>query len=149
MRPSPPRAPRRSPPPGPRILGPGDHGPKVRELQSRLRQIAWYFGNVTDDYGPSTTAAVKGFQKKREIAVTGYVDQRTLNRLAAMTRTPTARRARQPVPRRHLDQGALDPRCTTAGRCASTSPAARSAGSWTAGPAHDVGAVRVVVHPDA
>ena len=53
----------------------------MRDLQSRLRQIAWYFGNVTDDYGPSTTAAVKGFQEKREIAVTGYVDQRTLNRL--------------------------------------------------------------------
>ena len=33
---------------------------------------------------------MKGFQAKREIAVTGYVDRRTLDRLHAMTRTPTA-----------------------------------------------------------
>ena len=37
----------------------------VRDLQSRLRQLAWYFGNVDDDYGTPTTAAVRGFQAKR------------------------------------------------------------------------------------
>jgi len=109
-----PRArPQAIPEPGPRILGPGDHGPKVRDLQSRLRQIAWFFGNVTDDYGPSTTAAVKGFQKKREIAVTGYVDQRTLNRLAGMTRTPTADELANRFPGDISTKAALDPRCTT------------------------------------
>ena len=45
------RAGRRQVPRPARLLGAGDHGPKVRDLQSRLRQIAWYFGNVTDDYG--------------------------------------------------------------------------------------------------
>ena len=105
--------PQATPLPGPRILGPGDHGPKVRELQSRLRQIAWYFGNVTDDYGSSTTSAVKGFQKKREIAVTGYVDQRTLNRLAAMTRTPTADELANRFPGDISTNAPLDPRCTT------------------------------------
>ena len=78
----------------------------MRDLQSRLRQIAWYFGNVTDDYGPSTTAAVKGFQEKREIAVTGYVDQRTLDRLDGMTRDTHRRRARQPAPRGHQPRAA-------------------------------------------
>src|ERR1700712_3611758 len=80
--------PRATPEAGPRILGPGDHGARVRALQARLRQLAWYAGNVADDYGRSTTTAVKGFQGKRRIAVTGYVDQRTLNRLEQMTSTP-------------------------------------------------------------
>ena len=95
--------PRAIPEPGPQILGPGDKGAKVRELQSRLRQIAWYYGNVTDDYGSSTTAAVKGFQEKRQIAVTGYVDQRTLNRLHAHDPDADRRRARQQAARQHLD----------------------------------------------
>jgi len=105
--------PKATPPPGPRILAPGDHSAKVRDVQSRLRQIAWYFGNVDDDYGPSTTAAVKGFQKKREIAVTGYVDQRTLNRLAAMTRTPTAEELANRFPGDVSTKAPLDPRCLT------------------------------------
>ena len=105
--------PKAIPEPGPRILGPGDHGPMVRDLQSRLRQIAWYAGSVTDDYGPTTTEAVKGFQKKREIAVTGYVDRRTLNRLAAMTRTPTADELANRFPGDISTRAALDPRCTT------------------------------------
>ncbi len=105
--------PQATPPPGPRLLGPGDHSAEVRDLQSRLRQIAWYFGNVDDDYGPDTTAAVKGFQEKREIAVTGYVDQRTLNRLAAMTRTPTADELANRFPGDVSTQAPLDPRCLT------------------------------------
>ena len=52
--------PRAIPQPGPRILGPGDDGAEVRDLQSRLRQIAWYFGDVTDDYGTSTTVCGQG-----------------------------------------------------------------------------------------
>jgi peptidoglycan hydrolase-like protein with peptidoglycan-binding domain len=101
------------PEPGPRLLGPGDNGPKVRDLQARLRQIAWYAGDVTDDYGSSTTAAVKGFQAKREIAVTGYVDQRTLDRLDAMTRTPTADELANRLPGSTTTGAALDPRCAT------------------------------------
>lgn len=71
------------------VLQPGDHGPKVRALQARLRQIGWFEGDVSDTYGPRTTAAVKGFQGKRGFPVTGIVDQRTWDRLLAMTRTPT------------------------------------------------------------
>jgi lipoprotein-anchoring transpeptidase ErfK/SrfK len=72
------------------VLQPGDNGPKVRELQARLRQIGWFDGDVTDAYGPRTTAAVKGFQAKRDFPVTGIVDQRTWDRLLSMTRKPTA-----------------------------------------------------------
>ena len=109
--PLPAERPRAIPEPGPRILGPGDQGTKVRDLQARLRQIAWFSGNVTDDYGTSTTAAVKGFQDKREIAVTGYVDQRTLDRLNAMTRTPTADELANRLPGSASTKAALDQRC--------------------------------------
>ena len=74
---------------GPTLLGPQTSGDRVRDLQARLKQIAWYFADVTGTYGPVTTSAVQGFQAKREIPVTGLVDQRTLDRLNAMTRTPT------------------------------------------------------------
>lgn len=95
--------------PGPQLLGPGDEGDDVRDLQARLKQIYWFEADVTGTYGDITTAAVRGFQAKREIPVTGAVDQRTLDRLHAMTSTPTRaellNRANQP--------GALDTRCRT------------------------------------
>jgi peptidoglycan hydrolase-like protein with peptidoglycan-binding domain len=95
--------------PGPQLLGPGDEGDEVRDLQARLKQIYWFEADVTGTYGDITTAAVRGFQAKREIPVTGAVDQRTLDRLHAMTSTPTRaellNRANQP--------GALDARCRT------------------------------------
>lgn len=97
--------------PGPRLLGPGDDGPQVRELQARLRQIAWFSGDVTDHYGPVTETAVRGFQAKRGIPVTGYVDQRTLDRLHGMTHEPSA----DELANRSSASttAALDPRCTT------------------------------------
>jgi peptidoglycan hydrolase-like protein with peptidoglycan-binding domain len=93
--------------PGPAILGSGDEGEQVRDLQARLVEIAWLFGDVSGTYDDTTVAAVKGFQAKREIPVTGVVDQRTLDRLHAMTSTPTHAAmynlGNQP--------GALDARC--------------------------------------
>jgi len=98
--------------PGPTLLGPGQESAAVRGLQARLRQVAWYFGDVTDHYGSQTTAAVKGFQAKRGIPATGRVDRRTLDLLVAMTHEPTADELanRKPDP---ADGAALDPRCTT------------------------------------
>jgi peptidoglycan hydrolase-like protein with peptidoglycan-binding domain len=97
--------------PGPRLLGPGDSGARVRDLQARLKQIAWFGSDVTGTYGDLTRAAVSGFQAKREIPVTGEVDQRTLDRLNTMTTTPTTaelhNRGTLPVNR----PGELDPRC--------------------------------------
>jgi peptidoglycan hydrolase-like protein with peptidoglycan-binding domain len=94
---------------GPTLLGRGDRGAAVRDLQARLKQIAWYFGDVTGTYDDATVTAVKGFQTKRVIPVTGDVDQRTRDRLAAMTTTPTHDELHNvlPVP------GKLDARCLT------------------------------------
>jgi peptidoglycan hydrolase-like protein with peptidoglycan-binding domain len=97
--------------PGPALLAEGDEGEEVRELQARLRQIDWFQADVTGFYGDLTVEAVRGFQAKREIPVTGEVDRRTLDRLHGMTTEPTAAELANQlgsnVP------GALDPRCET------------------------------------
>ncbi|MDR7312174.1 peptidoglycan hydrolase-like protein with peptidoglycan-binding domain [Nocardioides luteus] len=103
--------PKPSPTSGPRLFGKSDSGDDVRELQARLKQIGWFNAGVTGFYGDVTTEAVSGFQAKRGIAVTGFVDQTTLDRLHAMTREPTEAEltdAPPPVP-----AGKLDPRCLT------------------------------------
>ncbi len=95
--------------PGPAILASGDRGRDVRDLQARLVATQWIFGDVTGRYDAETVAAVKGFQAKREIPVTGKVDQRTLDRLHAMTYEPTYEAMFNIEPK----LGALDPRCKT------------------------------------
>jgi peptidoglycan hydrolase-like protein with peptidoglycan-binding domain len=97
---------------GPTLFGPGDVGPQVREIQARLRQIGWFFGDVTTSYGADTAAAVTGFQEKRRVPATGKVDQRTLDLLEGMTSEPTADELanRRPDP---ADGAPLDARCTT------------------------------------
>ncbi|HET6628075.1 MAG TPA: peptidoglycan-binding protein [Nocardioidaceae bacterium] len=97
---------------GPTLFGPGDSGAEVREIQARLRQIAWFFGDVTDNYGDQTAEAVSGFQEKRQVPATGKVDQRTLDLLEGMTTEPTRDELanRKPDP---AEGSKLDPRCTT------------------------------------
>lgn len=89
------------------LLEPGDRGDKVRALQARLKEIAWYYGDVTGSYDAATVKAVKGFQAKREIPVTGSVDRETMDRLVAMTTAPTHEVMYNIEP----EPGALDPRC--------------------------------------
>jgi hypothetical protein len=97
---------------GPTLYGPGDEGPEVREIQARLRQIAWFYGDVTDLYGDQTETAVAGFQTKRGFPSTGEVDQRTLTRLEEMTTEPTADDLANVKPD-PADGAPLDPRCLT------------------------------------
>ncbi|WP_193609471.1 L,D-transpeptidase family protein [Nocardioides lijunqiniae] len=97
--------------PGPRLLGDGDQGDEVRDLQARLRQIDWFEADVTGFYGDVTATAVRGFQAKREIPATGEVDRRTLDRLHAMTSAPTEAELTNQLGGN--SPGALDPRCRT------------------------------------
>ena len=83
----------------------------MRDLQARLKQIGWFSGLITGNYGSVTVASVKGFQAKRQIPVTGAVDQRTLDRLRAMTRTPTNDEMHNKVPK--PSASGLDRRCLT------------------------------------
>ncbi len=95
--------------PGPALYAAGASGEEVRGVQARLKQISWLFGDVTGTFDPATVEAVRGFQAKREIPVTGEVDQRTFDRLVAMTYTPTYEQMHNIEPK----PAALDPRCTT------------------------------------
>jgi peptidoglycan hydrolase-like protein with peptidoglycan-binding domain len=94
--------------PGPALLEKGDAGAEVRDLQARLAQLYWFSGRATGTYDATTVAAVRGFQAKREIPVTGKVDQRTLDRLHDMTTEPT-----RDAMGLHNVPGPLDPRCRT------------------------------------
>ena len=77
------------PAPAPRTLwSKGDQGRDVRELQARLRQVAWLFEGPTGTYDGSTVTAVKGFQGKRGLPKTGKTDTVTWQRLLKMTREP-------------------------------------------------------------
>ncbi len=100
--------------PGPALLKVGSTGAKVRDLQARLKQIGWWSGDVVDSYGATTAAAVTSFQDRRQIPVTGEVDQRTMSKLSAMTRTPTADELNnvKPTPA-PVSAAGLDPRCMT------------------------------------
>jgi len=94
--------------PGRVLLAKGDTGMAVRDLQARLAALAWYFGRPTGHYDAATVEAVRGFQDKRQIPVTGAVDQRTLDRLHAMTGEPT-----RDAMGLHNVPGPLDARCRT------------------------------------
>ncbi len=99
---------------GPAIYKQGSTGAAVRTVQARLKQIGWWSGDVSDTYDAATVAAVTSFQGRRAIPVTGEVDQRTLDKLNGMTRTPTSdelnnvRTAPAPV-----STTGLDARCMT------------------------------------
>jgi peptidoglycan hydrolase-like protein with peptidoglycan-binding domain len=83
--------PRASPTPtiAPTVLwAKGDEGLDVRELQARLRQIAWLFAGPTGTYDDLTVQAVSGFQGKRGLPRTGRTDSVTWARLLNMTREP-------------------------------------------------------------
>ncbi|MDN3024448.1 L,D-transpeptidase family protein [Streptomyces sp. S.PB5] len=70
------------------LLAPGDTGRDVRELQARLRQVAWIFEGPTGTYDDATEEAVKGFQGKRGLPRTGETDTVTWQRLLKMTHEP-------------------------------------------------------------
>lgn len=78
-----------SPTPTPKVLWSlGDQGLEVRELQARLRQVAWLHVGPTGTYDDLTVRAVKGFQGKRGLPQTGRTDSATWRRLVNMTHEP-------------------------------------------------------------
>lgn len=105
--------PKAEPKAGPALLKQGDVGAKVRALQARLRQIAWFAGDVTDSYGTKTVTAVRGFQAKRGIPVTGSVDRETMRRLEKMTHAPSQAELDNKLTPMGNVPGRLDARCET------------------------------------
>ncbi|MFB8141204.1 L,D-transpeptidase family protein [Streptomyces parvus] len=104
-----PAAPDPSTAPRPRVLmRTGSESDRVRELQARLRQIGHFGRTPTGYYGSVTADAVRSFQAKRSLPVTGFTDEVTWQRLLAMTRVPTAAELRPPTER---PLAAPDERC--------------------------------------
>ncbi|MFJ3541390.1 L,D-transpeptidase family protein [Streptomyces rubiginosohelvolus] len=102
-------APEPSTAPPPRVLmRTGSESDRVRELQARLRQIGHFGRNPTGYYGSVTADAVRSFQAKRSLPVTGSTDEVTWQRLLAMTRVPKAAELRPPTER---PLAAPDERC--------------------------------------
>lgn len=97
--------------PGPAIYAQGSRGDGVKDLQARLKQIGWYSPKIDGIFGARTVEAVKGFQTKRQIPVTGEVDQRTKDRLYGMTRKPTADELNNVVRAATPSTMTLDDRC--------------------------------------
>lgn len=67
------------------LFGPGARGESVRTIQQKLTSAGFDTHGIDASYGPGTVAAVKGFQQKHGLAVTGNVDDQTW---AALTGAP-------------------------------------------------------------
>ncbi|MFE9767101.1 L,D-transpeptidase family protein [Streptomyces sp. NPDC005808] len=87
--PKPSATPSKTPVAAPEVLwSKGDEGTDVREVQARLRQVAWLFDGPTGTYDDLTATAVQGFQGKRGLPRTGALDTVTWQRLQKMTQEP-------------------------------------------------------------
>ena len=60
---------------------PGDTGDAVRKVQKRLIKLGYLEGSADGDYGNMTKNAVKAFQKRNGLSVTGSVNSKTLAKL--------------------------------------------------------------------
>ena len=60
---------------------PGDKGDAVRKVQKRLIALGYLSGSADGDYGNMTKKAVKAFQQRNGLKVTGSVNSNTLAKL--------------------------------------------------------------------
>lgn len=93
------------------ILARGDRSEKVRELQVRLSREDVFDHAVTGYFGPVTETAVRRFQQRHDLDVTGSVDARTWSRLVDLTGEVTSADL-YPQPQGPADS-TLDSRCLT------------------------------------
>ena len=59
----------------------GSTGSDVKDLQTKLKKIGYYDAYVDGDYGDTTVAAVKAFQKKYNLTADGVAGSETLKKL--------------------------------------------------------------------
>lgn len=59
----------------------GDRGTDVKEIQQRLKELKYFSGSITGEFGEKTEAAVKAFQKRNGLTVDGNVGEHTRDAL--------------------------------------------------------------------
>ena len=59
----------------------GSTGSDVKDLQTKLKKLGYYDAYVDGDYGDTTVAAVKAFQKKYHLTADGIAGKETLKKL--------------------------------------------------------------------
>ena len=65
----------------------GDKGTAVTELQTMLKKLEYYYGDVTGSFGSLTKQAVRKFQAANNLTVDGIAGSSTLNKLRSLTGT--------------------------------------------------------------
>ena len=75
----------------------GSKGDLVKALQTKLKELGYYTGQIDGEYGSSTAAAVKEFQRRNGLTVDGVAGEKTLSKIytsgssvGAATVRPTA-----------------------------------------------------------
>lgn len=63
----------------------GSQGTLVKNMQQKLKDLGYYDGTVTGNFGPLTEEAVKRFQSAQGLTVDGIAGVNTLNKLYAMS----------------------------------------------------------------
>ena len=61
----------------------GNKNDEVLKLQKMLKQLGYYSGNTTGNFGEKTTEAVKTFQKSKGLTADGVAGKRTLTAINA------------------------------------------------------------------
>lgn len=72
-----------------RPLRMGDSGEDVKQLQEKLTELGYYWGNITGNFLEGTTAAIQTFQGETGMEITGTADIKTLDALFALSVRPT------------------------------------------------------------
>ncbi|MBQ4265826.1 MAG: peptidoglycan-binding protein [Clostridia bacterium] len=62
----------------------GDSGSAVLEMQTLLKQLGYYYGELTGSFGSLTKKAVRSFQDAQNLTVDGIAGTNTLNKLYAL-----------------------------------------------------------------
>jgi uncharacterized protein (TIGR02594 family) len=91
------------------LLKRGNKGPKVRDLQRRLRELGYNPGPVDGIFGPRTEAAVRAFQRDSKLVADGIVGPCTRANLQTPQLHEASRRPAQPSAPRTSSQNVPGP----------------------------------------
>jgi peptidoglycan hydrolase-like protein with peptidoglycan-binding domain len=81
----------------------GSSGAEVEALQTQLKTLGFFNGEITGYYGPVTQAAVARYQQSRGLQATGVADASTLNAIGVIAGSPTSRRYMVVVPQEDVN----------------------------------------------